>query len=133
MSNKQAVTQGVHHVGLTVDNVKEAAQFFVEALGFNEIGSKADYPVIFISDGTVMLTLWQVQEAGASFNRKANVGLHHFALRLAEGVDFAALGQTLAQRSDVTIEFQPEPLGETGLQHMMCLIPSGIRLELIAA
>ena len=79
-----------------------------------------------------MLTLWQVQNAGAEFNRKANIGLHHFALRLADGVDLHALAEQLTARDDVSIEFMPEALGQSGLEHMMCLIPGGIRLELIA-
>lgn len=131
MSNTQSVTQGIHHLGLTVENVEAARDFFVEALGFSEVGQKPDYPAIFISDGSVMLTLWQAQQAGASFDRKANIGLHHFALRLAPTTDFNGLHDKLSTREDVTIEFKPEALGESGLQHMMCLIPSGIRLELI--
>jgi catechol 2,3-dioxygenase-like lactoylglutathione lyase family enzyme len=133
MSASQAVTQGIHHLGLTVEDIQAARDFFVEALGFQEVGQKPDYPAIFISDGNVMLTLWQAQTAGADFDRKANIGLHHFALRLADGVDFTALYEKLNARADVSIEFKPEALGESGLQHMMCAIPSNIRLELIAA
>ena len=133
MSNVEAATQGIHHLGLTVEDVEATRDFFVEALGFNEVGQKPDYPAIFISDGSVMLTLWQVQAAGASFDRKNNIGLHHFALRLAENTDLEALYEKLSVRQDVTIEFKPEGLGASGLQHMMCLIPSNIRLELIAA
>ncbi len=133
MSNISAVTQGVHHLGLTVEDIHATRDFFVAALGFSEVGQKTDYPAIFISDGSVMLTLWQVQHEGASFDRKANIGLHHFALRLAPGIDFTELYNTLNNREDVTIEFKPEALGESGLQHMMCAIPSNIRLELIAA
>jgi hypothetical protein len=32
----------------------------------------------------------------------------------------------------VKIEFAPEPLGGGPTRHMMCAIPGGIRLELIA-
>ncbi|MEH6445825.1 MAG: VOC family protein [Oceanospirillaceae bacterium] len=131
MSN--AKTQGIHHFGLTVEDVHAASAFFIDALGFAQVGQKPEYPAIFISDGTVMITLWQVQAEGASFNRKANIGLHHFALRVAPETDLVELHEQLSLRSDVSIEFKPEALGESGLQHMMCLIPSNIRLELIAA
>jgi len=39
----------------------------------------------------------------------------------------------VGERDDVEIEFSPEGLGDTGIQHMMCRIPGNIRLELIAA
>ena len=132
MPSTNAQTQGIHHLGLTVVDVVAASEFFIDALGFKEVARKPDYPAIFVSDGTVMLTLWQVQETGADFDRKANIGLHHFALRLAPGVDLITLSETLSARADVTLEFKPEPLGSNGLQHMMCLIPGNIRLELIA-
>jgi catechol 2,3-dioxygenase-like lactoylglutathione lyase family enzyme len=128
-----AHTQGIHHLGLTVPDIKEASAFFIDALGFTEVGGSPSYPSIFITDGTVMLTLWQAEnpEQAVAFDRKANIGLHHFALRLAENTELAALHERLSARDDVTIEFAPEALGESGLQHMMCRIPGNIRLELI--
>ena len=127
-------TQGVHHLGLTVQNIHEASQFFIEALGFKKAGEVPDYPAIFVSDGTVLLTLWQVSnsENEVAFDRKNNIGLHHFALHLAPSTDINALYETLTLRDDAVIEFAPQALGQSGLQHMMCLIPSGIRLELLA-
>jgi len=128
-------TQGIHHLGLTVPNVQAASLFFVEALGFNQIKEVPAYPAIFVSDGTVMLTLWQAEDPSAAtlFNRRDNIGLHHFALKLTAGVDIEALHLRLAERDDVQIEFAPEALGESGLKHMMCGIPGNIRLELITA
>ena len=131
MSN-QARTKGAHHVGLTVPNLEDARSFFSEALGFDQVGEVPDYPAAFLSDGAIMITLWQAEnpEAAVPFDRRANIGLHHLALR-AE--DLNGLARELGDRDDVEIEFQPEGLGETGIQHMMCRIPGNIRLELIAA
>lgn len=129
-----AHTQGIHHLGLTVPDVKEASAFFVEALSFTQVQEVPSYPAVFVTDGVVMLTLWQAEnpEKATPFNRRENIGLHHFALRLADTTTLALLHEQLSSRDDVTIEFAPEDLGESGLQHMMCRIPGNIRLELIA-
>lgn len=127
-------THGVHHVGLTVPDIKAAQAFFTDALGFAVVGEKPNYPAIFVSDGTVMITLWQVDHPGlaAPFDRQACVGLHHLALLVDSEVALAKLHSRLAVRSDVTIEFAPEPLGKLGARHMMCAISGGLRLEFIS-
>ena len=126
-------TAGIHHLGLTVPNVAQTSAFFVEALGFKIVAQKPDYPAVFVSDGVILLTLWQAQsEAPTTFDRKSNVGLHHFALRLADGHDLQAMYQTLSARSDVEIEFAPEALGASPTKHLMCTIPGGLRMEIIA-
>lgn len=132
MSHRTARTQGIHHAGLTVPDLAAARRFFEEALGFALVGEKPDYPAAFLSDGVVMLTLWQVADAATAtpFDRKKGIGLHHFALRVADDLD--ALHRDLAARDDVEIEFAPEPLGAGPARHMMCSIPGRIRLELIA-
>ena len=52
-----AITEGAHHIGLTVPDYEAARDFFVDVLGFDEIGSKPEYPAIFVSDGSLMLSL----------------------------------------------------------------------------
>jgi len=135
MNQLQAKTLGVHHVGLTVLDLAAAQAFFESALGFSVIGGRPEYPAVFISDGTVMLTLWQVEDpaAAAPFDRRRVLGLHHFALRVSDVAALERLHAELVVRDDVEIEFSPEPLGETAIRHMMCTIPGGLRLELIAA
>lgn len=127
-------TQGAHHVGLTVPDLAQTRAFFIEVLGFSVVGEKPAYPAVFVSDGTIMITLWQVQDppAAAPFDRKRVVGLHHLALRVREGLTLEDLHARLANTPHVEIEFAPEPLGEGATRHMMCTIPGGIRLELIA-
>ncbi|MEZ4337118.1 MAG: VOC family protein [Sandaracinaceae bacterium] len=129
------LTRGAHHVGLTVRDVEAAAQFFVDALGFEILMRRPAYPAVFVGDGTLMLTLWQAEEpeAAVPFDRKRGIGLHHLALRVPDAATLEALHQTLAARDDVEIEFAPEPLGATGARHMMLAGPSGIRLELVWA
>ena len=125
------MTTGIHHLGLSVPNVGAARDFFVDALGFEQVGEVPDYPAIFVSDGTVMLTLWQVQnpDTAAPFDRRKAIGLHHLALRVD---DLEAVYARLRDRSDVQVEFAPEPLRDGPTRHMMCAIPGGVRVEFIA-
>ena len=135
MSHEQARTRGAHHVGLTVPDLAEARAFFIDALGFEQVGEVPDYPAAFLSDGSIMITLWQAADPANAvpFDRKVNIGLHHLALRVGQSADLEALNTELSARDDIDIEFEPEGLGDSGLRHMMCRIPGNIRLELIAA
>ena len=132
---KSINTLGIHHLGLTVSNLQETAAFFIDQLNFEKVGGKPDYPAIFVSDGSIMLTLWQAKNAekAVPFNRQHNVGLHHFALKVADIDQLNKLHQQLSKLENVEVEFAPEQLAESPFHHMMCLIPGGIRLELISA
>ncbi len=128
------VTQGVHHVGLTVPDLQETTSFFVDVLGYEQVGEVPDYPAVFLSDNQVLITLWQATdpEQATPFDRKNVIGLHHLALTVQDEVALKELHQRLARVAGVTIEFAPEPLGGGPTQHMMCSIPGGIRTEFIA-
>lgn len=128
-----AVTQGVHHVGLTVPNLDHTREFFLETLGYDQVGEIPDYPAVFLSDGSVMITLWQASNAASAvpFDRKNVIGLHHLALTV--GTDsLDTLYERLKDAPDVDIEFAPERLGELPVRHLMCNIPGGIRVEFLA-
>lgn len=129
-----AKTRGAHHIGLTVPNLGEARDFFLEALGFEQVGEVPDYPAAFVSDGTIMITLWQAEDPATAtpFDRRRNIGLHHLALGVESVEALATLAIELGARRDTDIEFEPEPLGSSPLRHMMCRIPGNIRLELVA-
>ncbi len=130
-----AKTQGAHHVGLTVPRLDDARGFFIDALGFEQVGEIPDYPAVFVSDGNVMITLWQAEDPATAtpFDRRRNIGLHHLALTVGNQKALVALADELGARDDTEIEFEPEALGASGLKHMMCRIPGNIRLELVAA
>jgi len=127
-------TRGVHHVGLTVPELGAARRFFVDGLGFRQVGEVPDYPAAFLSDGTSMITLWQAEDpaSAVAFDRRRVIGLHHLALRVADAAALETLHRALAERDDVDVEFAPEPLGGGPSRHMMCRIPGNIRLEIIA-
>ena len=127
----ESITKGSHHIGLTVSNLEGSAEFFTSLLGWKEVRRNDEYPAIFVSDGTIMLTLWAVKEhPGNSFNRKSNVGLHHLALRVNSEETLDMLYEKLSA-NNVKIEFSPELLRDGPAKHMMCYEPSGIRIELI--
>ncbi|MFK8184446.1 MAG: VOC family protein [Phormidesmis sp.] len=129
-----AITQGAHHIGLTVPSIAATRDFFVNVLEFNQVGEVPDYPAYFVSDGTVLITLWQATEPASAtpFDRKNNIGLHHFALKVDGLATLNALHDTLTKTEGVMIEFAPEPIGSGPTQHMIFSIPGGIRMELVA-
>lgn len=130
-----AITQGAHHIGLTVPDLSKTAAFFTETLGFNQVGERPEYPAIFVSDGTLMITLWQAADpsSAVSFDRKNVIGLHHLALNVESQEALTALHETLQGTDGVEIEFAPELLGGGPVRHMMTTIPGGVRIEFIAA
>jgi len=134
LMSEKAKTMGAHHIGLTVPDLAKTREFFLETLGFHQVGEVPDYPAVFLTDGTTMITLWQVAdpETAVPFDRERVIGLHHFALKVAGPEALSAVSETLQATSDVEIEFLPEPLGGGPARHMMCTIPGGIRMELIA-
>lgn len=127
-------TEGLHHLGLTVFDVVKTAEFFTQQLQFDIVGERPAYPAIFVSDSHIMLTLWQakVPETAVGFSRHNNIGLHHFALAVANKEALYQLHAQLKNHPEVEIEFAPEALGSTTAEHMMCLIPGGLRVEFIA-
>ena len=131
--SENVLTQGVHHVGLTVSNLELSQSFFQTLLGYNVVGEKADYPAVFLSDGKTMITLWQAKGSDVvGFDRHSNIGLHHLAIAVTDKDSLNTLYQHLSSDDNTTIEFAPEPLGQSGAFHMMCFIPGGPRVEFIA-
>ena len=128
------LTQGAHHIGLTVPDLSASRAFFIDTLGYTQLGEVPDYPAVFLSDGVLMITLWQATDPNTAntFDRKNNIGLHHLALTVNGPGELAKLHEKLKNTVGVTIEFAPEALGQGNTQHLMCTIPGGIRVEFIA-
>ena len=130
MTNK--LTTGAHHIGLSVLDLDGASAFFCEALGFRVAGERPDYPARFVSDGTILLTLWQVADpsSAARFDRRANVGLHHLALVVDDNAALDRVYAAVSAHPGVTVEFAPEPIrAGSATRHFICAMPGGIRLE----
>ena len=129
-------TKGAHHIGLTVINLDKACRFFVDTLGFEQVGEVAEYPAVFLSDGSIVITLWQVDDPGSAvpFDRKTVIGLHHLALSVDGDASLDALHERLKDDDEVIVEFAPESFGGGSRRHMMCNIPGGgIRVEFVAS
>jgi catechol 2,3-dioxygenase-like lactoylglutathione lyase family enzyme len=134
MSNQtptQPLTVGIDHVGLTVRDLNVTLSFFVDCLGWAQVGARPNYPAAFVSDGHVLLTLWEVQRQSerVEFDRKTNVGLHHLALRVNSAASLDEIFARVAQWPGVVVEFAPENLGEGPKRQTMVYEPGGIRLE----
>jgi catechol 2,3-dioxygenase-like lactoylglutathione lyase family enzyme len=126
------LTKGAHHVGLAVRDLDEARGFFCDALGFDQVGEVPDYPAVFVSDGTTMLTLWRVAEPDKAnaFDRRGNIGLHHLALGVADEAALHSVHERVKGYPGATIEFAPEPVREgSSIRHFICAMPGGIRIE----
>lgn len=128
--NDDCLTLGIDHLGLSVSKLDETVSFFVQGLGWEEVGRKPNYPAVFVSDGNITLTLWQtVAYKPVKFDRKNNVGLHHLALKLATEADLNKLFERVKNWPMVLVEFSPEFSGAGPKVHFMINEPSGNRIE----
>jgi catechol 2,3-dioxygenase-like lactoylglutathione lyase family enzyme len=127
----KSITNGTHHIGLTVSKLEDSANFFTSLLGWKEMKRNEDYPAIYVSDGSIMLSLWQTKEQPTvQFDKNRNVGLHHVAFQVDSEDDLNSIHNRL-ENNGTKIEFAPEQLGMGPAKHMMCYEPSGIRVEFI--
>ena len=123
-------TQGIDHLGLTVRDLDASRAFFVDALGWEQFGGNPDYPAAYVTNGSAKLTLWQAKaDDPAPFDRGANVGLHHTALKVPSRDDLLALFDVVSNWPGVEVEFAPEFSGKGPKEHFMVLEPGGTRLE----
>jgi catechol 2,3-dioxygenase-like lactoylglutathione lyase family enzyme len=105
-------TKGCHHIGLTVSKLEESAAFFTELLGWKEVKRDPEYPAIFVSDGTIMVTLWKNKEQEnktepTAFDKNQNIGLHHVAFLVENEKKLNEIHDKL-HTNKVKIEFAPE-------------------------
>ncbi|WP_455220736.1 VOC family protein [Kaarinaea lacus] len=125
------VTKGAHHIGFTVSKLEESASFFTSILGWQEVKRNEEYPAIFVSDGSIMVTLWKNKEdPPVAFDKNSNIGLHHVAFMVDSENALNSVHEKLKQNG-IRIEFSPELLRQGPAKHMMCYEPSGIRVEFI--
>jgi catechol 2,3-dioxygenase-like lactoylglutathione lyase family enzyme len=126
-----SLTRGIDHVGLTVRDLNQTRDFFLNCLGWKQVGERPAYPAVFVSDGCVVLTLWEVKNRANlnSFDRKSNIGLHHLALRVESEQALNEIVERIAAWPGASIEFAPEMLGPGPKKHTMVYEPGGIRLE----
>jgi lactoylglutathione lyase len=129
-ASEQSV-QGVDHVGLAVSDLQASERFFTQYAGFHVLSRDEKYPSVFLSNNSVVITLWRVTDpsTAVSFDRKNNVGLHHLALRVSSEATLNALHDRFLHDKQVKIEFAPEQAGNGPNKHMIVYEPSGNRIE----
>jgi len=128
----EALTCGVHHVGLAVPDLDAAVTFFCGTLGWKELARNEQYPSAFVSDGSTTLTLWRVADPATAipFDRRANIGLHHLALAVPDEAALLATFEKVSSHPGVVIEFAPGPVRPgVDRKHFICAMPGGLRLE----
>jgi catechol 2,3-dioxygenase-like lactoylglutathione lyase family enzyme len=126
------LTCGVHHVGLTVPDLDQACAFFCDLLGFDQVGGVPNYPSIFVTDGTILLTLWRAADptSARAFDRRANIGLHHLSLAVADDAALDDVWSRVSTHPEVVVDAAPGPVRPgSATRHFLVFIPGGIRLE----
>lgn len=126
------LTCGVHHVGLTVPDLDQARAFFCGVLGFDEVGGVPAYPSIFLSDGKILLTLWRAADplTARAFDRRANIGLHHLSLAVADDAALEAVWERVSDHPEIVVDSAPGPISPgSATRHFLVFIPGGIRIE----
>ena len=95
------------------------------------VGERADYAAVFVSDGHDVVTLWQVESPGKAipFDRRVNVGLHHLALAVVDQIGLDTLYKRVSSWPGVVVEFGPEPSGAGLKIHFIVREPSRVGIE----
>jgi catechol 2,3-dioxygenase-like lactoylglutathione lyase family enzyme len=124
------ITQGVHHLGLTVSDLEAARDFFVKALRFKLLGESADYPAAFVSDDSTTITLWAADQNAAQFDRRCNIGLHHAAFKVRSADALKSLYVDLSEWPDSELEGEiSAPSKGSAARHFFIRMPGGPRIE----
>jgi catechol 2,3-dioxygenase-like lactoylglutathione lyase family enzyme len=103
--------EGIDHVALSVRDVEQSAQWYIDVLGFERRyeGMWDDVPV-FIGKGTTALALFPVRSSSAS-STPAEVRMLHLAMR-ANRKNFLAAQTELKERG-IKFEFQDHEISHS--------------------
>lgn len=125
-------TAAVHHVALTVSDVRRSQQFYTELLGFNFL---TDFgPKVLLHNGSVLLALTPPADpAQAVANDRFNenrIGLDHLSLSVASLADLEAASRLCDARGVSHGEIKP--LAPFGIAVLAFRDPDNIQVELTA-
>ncbi|GAA5048754.1 VOC family protein [Haladaptatus pallidirubidus] len=157
MTNDHPLTvQNVHHVGITVPDLDEAVNFFVDAIGCDLLyrkgpfgdsdGDSMERRLDVHPDATASLAMlrcgptmnlelfeWDAPDQDDTPPNNADIGATHLGLQV-EDIDVAIDG--LADRDDVTMLDGPQTNDDgptEGLTYIFCRVNWGLYLELLEA
>src|SRR5207249_11108589 len=94
-------TAGVHHVGLSVTNVKRSKDFYMDLFGWKEVGADQKLGYGFLSDGKNTITPWHQSQSG--YNR-THAGLHHLALAV-NGIEELMRAERMLRKKKIRIHY----------------------------
>jgi catechol 2,3-dioxygenase-like lactoylglutathione lyase family enzyme len=129
---------GIHHIGFTVADVERSAQWYVEVLGFEEVGqyrsAAAERHKIFLRHRRLGVRLGLVEHeasTGGAFD-ETQVGLDHLAFAVSSRADLDQWAERLARAG---VDFSPiaESLTISDAAVLVFRDPDNIQLELFAA
>mmetsp|Transcript_37416 Transcript_37416/g.72096 ORF Transcript_37416/g.72096 Transcript_37416/m.72096 type:complete len:138 (-) Transcript_37416:236-649(-) len=126
-----SLIRGVHHIGLTVNDMDATLKFFIEVLGYSLKSHVPADPSYAVSNGKSMITLWHANENARPFHRKKIVGLHHLALRVSSEAALNQLYDVISKYPGAKIEFGIEIMLLGPGKHFMFYEPSGNRMEMV--
>lgn len=125
-------TGAIHHIALTVSDVRRSQQFYTELLGFNFV---TDFgPKALLHNGSVLLALNPPPDpaqaiAGDEFS-ESRIGLDHLSLSVASMSDLQTAASVLDANGVAHGEIKPlEPFGIAVLAFRD---PDNIQVELTA-
>src|SRR5690348_7036471 len=103
--------EGIDHVALSVRDVEQAAEWYIDVLGFERRfnGMWEGIPV-FIGKGTTALALFPVRSK-SSANAPADIRMLHLAMR-ADHKNFLAAQKELKRRG-IKFEFQDHEISHS--------------------
>lgn len=127
----EKATGGFDHLGLSVSDLEASTNFFLNVLEFDVAGRDSKYPAVFMNNGEMTLTLWEISDQAVEFDRKRNVGLHHLAIGVPSFKALDDLYEKIRKTPNIVIEFAPELAYGGPAKHMMIREPSGNRIELV--
>lgn len=104
--------EGIDHVALSVRNVEQSAQWYIDVLGFEHRheGMWNGVPT-FIAKGTTALALFPADFNAISKASRGTIGMLHFALR-ADRENFLA-AQSELKRRDIEFHFQDHEISHS--------------------
>lgn len=104
--------EGIDHVALSVRNVEQSAQWYIEVLGFERrhAGMWNGVPT-FIGKGNTALALFPADSNAIAKASRATIGMLHFALR-ADRENFLAAQRELEKRG-IEFHFQDHEISHS--------------------
>jgi len=116
--------EGIDHVAMSVSDVEQSAQWYVDVLGFKRRFEEMwDGVPVFIGKGTTALALFPVREKGGS-SEPGGIRMLHLALRASRKNFLAAQGEL--KRRGIKFEFQDHEISHS----IYFRDPDGHKLEI---